>query len=124
MSESLSKTQFDFDHWAALARSDPESFEAQRTELLERVIARAPVHRQRRLRGLQWQLDQVRATAKTPMAACVRMNEMMWESVLGEGGLRDCLGLLIHGPEGRSEPTSAEVLAFRSSSGQRGTDLS
>ena len=121
MAESLPGTRIDFDHWSALASSDPEGFETQRAELLERVIARAPAHRQRRLRGLQWKLDQVRCTAKTPMAACVRMNEMMWESVLGAGGLRDRLGLVLHGPGDVPEPNSAAVLPFRAPARNQGT---
>jgi hypothetical protein len=51
------------------------------------VITRAPAHRQARLRGLQWQIDQVRNTSGTPLAACLRISSMMWESVTGDDGL-------------------------------------
>ena len=33
----------------------------------------------------------VRQRSRTPLAACIRMSEMMWDSLLGEGGLRDTL---------------------------------
>ncbi|MGE0383912.1 MAG: DUF3135 domain-containing protein [Gammaproteobacteria bacterium] len=79
--------EFDFDTWAALAKSDPEAFERQRTELLDAAIASAPEHMQRRLHGLQWRLDQIRSHSRTPMAACIRMSSQMWDNVLGEDGL-------------------------------------
>ena len=83
--------QFDFEHWSHLASEDPEAFEARRQALIEDLINSAPRHRQPRLRGLQWRLDMVRQRSRTPLAACIRMSEMMWDSLLGEGGLRDTL---------------------------------
>ncbi len=124
MSELVHKAKIDFDHWSAQADSDPEAFEARRSELLQGVIDKAPAHRQRRLRGLQWQLDQVRESAGTPIAACVRMSEMMWDSVLGDGGLRDTLGLLLEPPAEAPKRQDAVVLQFHSPRGVRGRDLS
>ncbi len=93
MSESYSTSHLaiDFDHWSDLANSDPEAFEARRNQLIEEVIRRAPSHRQQRLRGLQWRLDRVRERSQTPMAACIRISEMMWDALMGEYGLRDTL---------------------------------
>lgn len=82
-----SSTSFDFDAWSRLAREDPSGFEACRAQAIEDLISQAPRHRQARLRGLQWQIDQVRATAGTPLAACLRISNMMWESVTGDDGL-------------------------------------
>ena len=48
---------FDFEHWAALARTDPQGFEAERAAVVEAAIRRAPRDRQRRLRGLQRRID-------------------------------------------------------------------
>lgn len=103
MSDSYSTRQghFDFEHWSSLASQDPVAFEARRHELIEGVIRTAPPHRQPRLRGLQWRLDMVRQRSRTPLAACIRMSEMMWDSVLGEGGLRDALECLT---QARPEP--------------------
>ncbi|MBA1146730.1 DUF3135 domain-containing protein [Ectothiorhodospiraceae bacterium WFHF3C12] len=78
---------FDFDEWSRLAREDPSGFEACRSRAIEDLISQAPGHRQARLRGLQWQIDQVRATSGTPLAACLRISNMMWESVTGSDGL-------------------------------------
>ncbi|MEJ2644030.1 MAG: DUF3135 domain-containing protein [Gammaproteobacteria bacterium] len=86
----------DFEHWAALAASDPEAFEAQRAQVIDAAIRRAPRPKQQRLRGLQWKLDQVRQLSGTPMAACLRMSNMMWDSVLKEGGLLDAFEALGH----------------------------
>jgi hypothetical protein len=90
----IRQVHIDFDQWSSLANLDPEAFEARRHELIEEVIRNAPQHCQPRLRCLQWRLDRMRERSGTPLAACIRMSEMMWKSVLGEGGLRDSLECL------------------------------
>lgn len=80
-------TRFDFDHWAALAREDPEGFESARQQAIESAIGRTRTDRQQRLRRLQWKLDQIRQLSHTPLLACLRMNRLMWDSVCGEDGL-------------------------------------
>ena len=40
-----------------------------------------------RLEALQWKVDQVRARAGTPLMACIRISEMMWDRAVGAGGL-------------------------------------
>ena len=81
----------DFDAWSALARSDPRAFEECRDRVINEAILRAPVHKRQRLRRMQWKLDQIRNTSRTPMIACLRMNRMLWEAVIGDRGLLDCL---------------------------------
>lgn len=102
---------FDFESWSALANNDPEGFEAKRARAIEEAIRRASPRAQTRLRRLQWKLDQVRRTAATPMAACIRMNHLMWDRVTGPGGLLETL------VEGRTPPPvylgKAKVLEFR-----------
>ena len=91
------QTVFDFDHWVALARDDLEAFEAQRRGLIEALIARAAPVRQRRLRGLQFRIDMERRRARTPMAACIRIQSLMWDSLVGPDGLYDRVaGLSTH----------------------------
>ena len=80
-------TPGNFDEWAALALSDPQAFEVQRQEVIDRAIRAAPAARQEKLRRIQWKLDQIRRTSRTPMAACLRMNRLLWESVSGDNGL-------------------------------------
>jgi hypothetical protein len=81
----------DFDAWSALARSDPRAFEDCRDRIINEAILRAPAHKQLRLRRMQWKLNQIRTTSRTPMIACLRMNRMLWEAVIGNRGLLDCL---------------------------------
>ncbi len=82
---------FDFDEWAELARSDPQAFELKRTNTIEAVIDSAPRRNRQQLRRVQWKLDRIRETSATPLAACIRMQELMWESMLGDNGLLEQL---------------------------------
>lgn len=81
----------DFEQWRKLAGQDPDRFEMQRLELIEAVIGAASLEHQQRLRGLQWRIDMVRARASNPMAACISLSTMMWESFAGEGGLEQTI---------------------------------
>ncbi len=113
------KYRFDlaeFDHWAQQAVSDPDAFEARRSRLIEAFISSVPAERQPRLRGLQWRIDQIRRGSRTPLASCIRISRMMWDSVLGTGGLREVLNIALEGgtrapsaPVGRLR---AQVLLF------------
>ena len=85
---------FDFEAWARLAREDPEAFESARRRVIEAFIDSAPAHRRRRLQGLQFRVDLERRRARTPLAACIRISGMMWDSVTGPDGLRAHLARL------------------------------
>ena len=111
MQEQQQSGGFDFDGWAKLAQTDQNAFEIKRKNAIEAVISEAPARNQPQLRRMQWKLDRIREIAPSPMAACVRMQEMMWESVLGEGGL---LARLRQLPETEdSAPDTADILEFR-----------
>lgn len=101
MQEQQADGGFDFDAWAELARKDPDAFEKQRNNAIKAIIEDAPPRNREHLRKVQWKLDRIRDTAPTPMAACVRMQTLMWESVLGEDGL---LARLKQAPTGRKRP--------------------
>ncbi|MEJ2508211.1 MAG: DUF3135 domain-containing protein [Gammaproteobacteria bacterium] len=73
-------TEFDFETLSVLAKTDPGSFETLRQKAIERAIARAPAGSRQRLRRLQWRIDRVRETSRTPLAACVLISNMMWTS--------------------------------------------
>lgn len=114
MSGSESR-EIDFEEWAALVQSDPDAFEARRAEAIEAFIRSAPPHRQERLRRLQWRIDQVRRTSKTPLAACLRISRLMWDSVHGRGGLRETLerlGATLGGAAAVPPPKDAQILEF------------
>lgn len=82
---------FDFDHWAALARDDPDRFEELRRARVDELIEQsAPQHRQR-LRGIQFRIDMERRRSASPMGACVRIQSLMWDSVLGPDGFYERL---------------------------------
>lgn len=111
---------FDFDEWSRLAKTDPAAFEARRLALIETHLHRFPPLDQRRLRGLQFRIDMERRRARTPMAACLRLSAMMWESLLGSRGLKTALDTML-GYTGsgsvaarrRLAGPSARILPFR-----------
>ncbi len=84
-----------FDTWfaemSALAQSDPEAFEKRREELIEEAISQADESHQGRLRCLQWRIDMERKRAKTPLASCLRLYDMLLEFVYGQGGFLEAV---------------------------------
>ncbi|HHO59480.1 MAG TPA: DUF3135 domain-containing protein [Thiotrichales bacterium] len=95
MMKQLDSLNTDFDQWfdtmKDMAKDDPEGFERIRQQMIDELIDDAPEANRRRLIGLQWRVDQERLLARTPMGACIRISNMMWESVTGEGGLLEQL---------------------------------
>jgi len=77
----------DFDQWLELASTDMPAFEALRRATINQVIEQAPEEQRDRLRRLQWRIDQERRRCKSPMGACIRISRMMWDQMMGEGGL-------------------------------------
>lgn len=71
----------DFDALMSLAMNDPEAFEAERRKYIESFLDSVPEDKRPRLQGLQWKVDQVRKLAKTPMASCIAISNMMKESL-------------------------------------------
>lgn len=76
----MSKLLPDFDELLLLAQSDPKKLETLRQEMCEELINSAPHEKQRRLRGLQFQIDMEREKSTSPMGACIRISQMMHES--------------------------------------------
>lgn len=85
---------FDFEYWAQLWERDPRAFETERARLMETFIASAPEKKRQRLSAIQWRVDMVRKKSKTPMAASLRVQKMMWESLCGKHGLLNALETL------------------------------
>jgi hypothetical protein len=82
MSTDVSKKSVpDFDTLMALALNDPDKFESERRKFIESFINNVPADKQQRLKGLQWQIDQGRKLARTPMASCIAISNMMWDSL-------------------------------------------
>lgn len=105
-----SESTFDFEGWAALAKADPQAFEARREAEIARLIARASPRSRPRLQGLQWRIDMERQRANNPLSSCMRIFDLMWDAVYGERGLLEAL----HSLEGRPPAgrPAAEILEF------------
>ncbi|MDF1764025.1 MAG: DUF3135 domain-containing protein [Oleibacter sp.] len=70
-----------FDVMMQMAKNNPEQLEELRLALVEDTITKAPVAYQRRLRGLQFQIDMERRLAGNPMGACINISKMMHDSL-------------------------------------------
>ena len=71
-----------FDVLVDMARNDPQGLETLRRSLTEAVISAATNDAtKRRLKGLQFRVDMERARAATPLAATIRISEMMCRSL-------------------------------------------
>lgn len=102
-----------FDEWASLAKSDPEEFEAKRLRKIETFFNGVPAERQQRLKGLQWQVDQTRKLARSPMASCIAISAMMLDSAsrLSEHQYELVNITLKQGPQkDKPKPVSAKIL--------------
>jgi len=105
---------FDFAHWMQLAGTDPECFERARQAAIDELLETASPDRRERLRGLQWRIDQERRRARTPMAACLRLSSLMWDSLNTE--LLPVLQRLVDGGDGHGAVPprpAAVVIPFR-----------
>jgi len=69
------------DQLIELAKTNPEELERMRKQHVENLIADAPQHMQRRLRGLQFQIDSRRSLHDNPMGSCVMLSKMMLDSL-------------------------------------------
>ena len=103
------ESDFDFEEWAALAKTDPQAFEAKRMEMIAGLIAGASPRMQTRLRGLQWRIDTERRLASNPLASCIHIFNQMWKSVYGEKGLLDAL----QGVDGRPFPENSPAAVVK-----------
>ncbi len=72
-----------FDEMADMAKQDPEGLEALRNRLNQEVIDQARSEAaKRRLTGLKFQIDMELRRAPNAIASCIRMSQMMSESLL------------------------------------------
>lgn len=71
---------FDFDAWAALAKSRPDEFERRRREVLGKLIENSGATE--KLHGLQCNIDLERIRARTPLKCSVNLAELLLRSLL------------------------------------------
>ena len=70
-----------FDTLVQLAQENPLELERIRQNAIMELIEKAPEHSQKRLKGLQFQIDSQRQLHKnSPMGTCMAINKMMHES--------------------------------------------
>jgi hypothetical protein len=69
-------TDFNFDEWVELFKTDPASFERRRAELLASVLTNAPIECRNSLRIIQMECDVIRAMHE-PLVAAQLMSDMM-----------------------------------------------
>ena len=95
-----------FDQLAKLAQEKPEELERFRQEQVELLINSAPARLQRRLRGLQFQIDAQRELHKDSiMGSCVKLSQMMHESFAE-------LRLSLNQISGLNDPLLGDMEAF------------
>lgn len=70
-----------FDELARIAKDDPEKYEEIREQLVNELIESAPAESQRRLRGLQFQVEMERRRSKSAMGSCIAISKMMHDSL-------------------------------------------
>jgi hypothetical protein len=106
-------SMLEFDEAVKLARQDPEAFEQYRLNAIEALITSAPECNRQKLRRLQWRIEQERRLAPNPIAACVKLQQMMWDSFAGEHGLIEALQNVRNPGRFKSRRlTRAKVLSF------------
>ena len=76
--------ELSFEECVRLAKKDPDAFENYRIEMIKQVIDRARPECQQRMKGLQFQIDMERRKTGTPMASCLRLNEIMMNFLYDE----------------------------------------
>jgi len=111
---------FEFTDWSKLATSDPIAFESMRERIIESFIQSTPKPKQQRLRCLQWRIDQTRKLSRNPMDACIKLSQLMMESVYGENGLinvmqelhREIGGTNTPRPNNQIQRQQAKILPF------------
>ncbi len=109
--------RFDFDTWMHLFEENPEAFEAKRQQEIDRFMADLSDKSRERMGKLQWRIDKERERSSSPMESCLRVHNMMWDSVYGERGLLYGLELLIETCETQEvRQKTAEILEFKRSS--------
>lgn len=97
-----------FDVLLKLAKHDPEQLEQIRQQLTFATIDAAPGYLRKRLLGLQFKIDTTRNLAKNPLAACIRLTEMMHQSF-------EELRIALNNPQPAEEinlPPSAQIIPF------------
>lgn len=109
--------EIDFDAWMKMHQSSPEEFEKCRAALIDLTIKSAPEHLQRRLNGLQFQIDMNRSRTNSSLQGCINISSMMWakfdELNIKLNELKNARDPNVSSaPQPVEPPVSAEILKF------------
>ncbi len=100
-----------FDVLVSMARNEPGRLETLRQKLTRHVINNAPTDKKkRRLEGLQFQVDMERRRAGSPLAATIRISEMMCHSLADLH--RSMVTPLVEETDPAKQNPTADVLCF------------
>lgn len=97
-----------FDEMRLMALEQPQALENLRMLLIAELIASAPESRRRRLEGLAFVIDAERRKARNPMQACIRLSQMMLDSLVELNASLD----LRRPPTSTAQPPTATVIPF------------
>lgn len=105
---------FEFDDWRSLHQSDPQAFELKREEWINHLINEAPEQYQKRLNGIKFHLDGIRATESCAMQTCIKASSMMMDSLADMGSFLEELKFTLTGGVDQSqlEKQTADILQF------------
>jgi len=113
--KSLDKLpEFNFDEWRELHRNDPAAFEKKRELWLDTIINSAPTKYQHRLHGLMFKVNTIRRQEKNPLQTCVKISDMMMDSLSDLGFFLGDLSYTLQGGESdiKSHESTAKILEF------------
>lgn len=106
-----------FDELKTMAAERPEELENLRKRMTDEILRDAPEDRRRRLEGIVFRINAERLRSKNPLQACIRISQMMMDSVVE---LRDAVNALGSQPRAPSlpqlvaadKPRVAQVIPF------------
>lgn len=99
-----------FDVLVDMARNDPQKLENLRLKLTKSVIEGAATEQKRkRLEGLQFRVDLERERARSPLAATIKISEMMCHSL---ADLHRSMVTPLASEEEERTTTAAKILKF------------
>jgi len=106
--------EFNFNEWLTLHKSDPVAFEEKRELWINAVINSAPEKYQRRLNGLMFKVNAIRRQEKNPLQTCIKMSDMMLDSLSDLGFFLGDLSYTLQGGHSdiSSQKSTAKILEF------------
>lgn len=74
-------TDFFFQEWALLARTDPDAFESRRKQTIDQFLLQSSTRQRKMGLNLQREIDAERRRAEDPEKAFSAIAKMMWQQV-------------------------------------------